>query len=62
MRWLWRQFVPGEMVFVLVWIGSAIYKLATQQYPWVLFNCVMAALNLYSWDWQRRRAAGHRMP
>lgn len=58
MRRIWRAFVPGDGFTVwgwFLWIGIAIFM------GWhgaLIVYIPIFALNLYSWDYQRRRAAG----
>lgn len=57
-RFLWRAYVPGTQGWVWFWLillGISIYG----QNPYAMvYNATLFALNLYSWDYQRRRAAG----
>lgn len=57
-RFLWRAFVPGTGFAVwwwLAWLGLAVFM--DWRGPIVGYGIIFA-LNLYSWDYQRRRAAG----
>jgi hypothetical protein len=58
MRFLWRAIVPGSTFNVwwwLVWLGFAVFMDWPRE---MIIYGIIFLLNLYSWDYQRRRAAG----
>lgn len=59
MRWLWRLCVPGTLYSAAAWAALASWDIfVTPRPPVAVIDMILAALNLYSWDYQRRHRAG----
>lgn len=62
MRWLWRTTVPGTSLAVFCWLVFLSVDIWLDRPGAIIGDALFLVLNLYSWDWQRRRAAGQVMP
>ena len=59
MRCLWHALVPGTQMIICFWlfcIGIDIYF--ERGVALLLIDATLFALNLYSWDYQRRHGGG----
>lgn len=57
-RTLWRLFVPGYRLFIVYWLACAGDSIYREHYEFAALWAILAILNAYSYDYQRRRAAG----
>lgn len=65
MRWHFRNFVNGTAFSVWWWLAWSVVQVfltcmsqSFLGYTLSVLNTLVFLLNLYSWDYQRRRAAG----
>ncbi len=61
-RIIWRGLVPGSRVIIAYWLAWAAYDAYRERYALAAAWAILAILNAYSYDYQRRRAAGEVMP